>query len=57
MQSLPDANTSSGLHMENLNPFSPEHVAATAATAAAAAFFPSTMSFATKHHCLLTLLS
>lgn len=52
MQSLHDANTSSGLHMENLNPFSPEqnHVAA-------AAFFPSTSPFATKHHYLLTLLS
>lgn len=53
MQSLPNANTSSGLHRENLNPFSPaqNHVAA------AAAFSPSTLPFATKHHYLLTLLS
>lgn len=53
MQSLPDANTSSGLHMENLNPFSPaqNHVAAEAA------FPPSTSPFASKHHYLLPLLS
>lgn len=53
MQSLPDANTSSGLHMENLNPFSlaQNHVAA------AAAFSPFILSFAPKHHFLLPLLS